>query len=360
VFEPDPLLGNGQPTGAISVGYPVNVFNGFPVSSLQFRSVAQDFRNPEVQEWNLAIQQELPGQMALEVGFLGNHQSHQLLQPDFNTCPLVFTTNSAITCQNLRPYPDIGSISGTATYGVGNYAALEASLQKRLTKGLQFQASYTYGHALSDTATTLSGSSGLGLPNPGDQQSEYSSASWDIRHNFTAAFNYDIPFGRGLQYGANLNKIVQTALGNWELNGILSLRTGQPYTLTANGCQEITGGCYPEIIAGSPNEAPSGGRNPSEWFNTANFAAPAPLTQGNTGLQTQTGPATRTLDFSVFKNFNFTETMAVQFRCEAINLANTPQFSLPGNTFGNSNFGIVTSSIAGTERHIQFQLRFQF
>ncbi len=60
-FQPDPLMGNGLATGAISVGYPLNVFNGFPVSSLQFRSVAQDFRNPMVQEWNLAVQQELPG-----------------------------------------------------------------------------------------------------------------------------------------------------------------------------------------------------------------------------------------------------------------------------------------------------------
>ncbi len=102
-FQPDPLMANGNPTGALTVGFPVNVFTGYPVSSLAFREVAQDFRNPMVQEWNLSVQHELPGQMALEVGFLGNHQSHQLYQPDPNTGPLVFTTNSAINGTSTRP-----------------------------------------------------------------------------------------------------------------------------------------------------------------------------------------------------------------------------------------------------------------
>ena len=239
-FQPDPLFANGAATGAISVGYPANVFTGFPVSSLQFRSVAQDFRNPLVQEWNLAIQHELPGQMALEVGYLGNHQAHQLLQPDPNACPTVFTTNSALSCQSLRPYPDLGSISGTATFGVGNYNALEASLQKRLTMGLQFQASYTYGHALANSGTTLSGSAGLYTPNWQNFDQAYTTASWDIRHNFVSSFNYELPFGRGKQYGANLNRVVQSALGNWQVNGILSLRTGQPFTLRSNACLEVT------------------------------------------------------------------------------------------------------------------------
>jgi len=164
-FEPDPFFANGNATGAISVGYPTNVFNGFPVSSLQFRSIAEDFDNGMVQEWNLAIQHEFPGAMALEVGYLGNHQSHQLLQPDPNACGNVYTTNPAITCASLRPYPDIGSISGTASFGFGNYDAMTVSLQKRMTNGLQFAAAYTWGHALADSGTTLSGSNGLNTLN---------------------------------------------------------------------------------------------------------------------------------------------------------------------------------------------------
>ncbi len=362
-FQPDPFFANGSPVGGVSVGYPTNVFTGFPVSSLQFRELAPDFRNPMVQEWNLAIQQELPGQMALELGYEGNHQSHQLLQPDFNACPNVFTTNPDITCNGLRLQPDIGSISGTATFGVGNYNALTASLQKRMSNGLQFQAAYTYGHALANTGTTLSGSQGLYNINPLNYNQAYTTASWDIRHNFTLAANYDIPFGRGKQYGANLNKFVSAALGNWQLNGILTLRTGVPYTIYGSGCQlesGAEGGCGVDLIAGSPNQAPPGGRTPSEYFNVANFGPAAALSQGNLGLQTNNGPPTKTIDFSIFKNFPITERWVVQFRAESFNIANTPQFNPPDSGLQDANFGKITSTQAGSERHIQFQLRLQF
>ncbi len=367
-FQPDPLFANGNPTGAISTGYPVNVFTGFPVSSLQFRSIAEDFDNPMVQEWNLAVQHELPGNMALEVGYEGNHQSHQLLQPDPNACPTVFTTNSAISCNSLRPYPDLGSISGTASFGFGNYNAMTASLTKRYSAGLTLQASYTYGHALADSGTTLSGSAGLYIPNGQNFNEGYTTASWDIRHNFVSSFDYEIPFGRGKQYGASLNRGLQTVLGNWQVNGILSLRTGQPFTLDSNACLAVSenGGCGPTLMSGSPNAAPSGGRTPDEWFNTANFVPLDALTtaqrlsQGNVGLQTNVGPPNRTLDFSVFKNFAFTERFMLQFRAEGFNVANTPQFSAPDTNQQDGNFGKITSTSAGSERHIQFSLRLQF
>jgi hypothetical protein len=315
-----------------------------------------------VQEWNLSIQQELPGQMALEVGYEGNHQSHQLLQPDPNACPNVFTTNSAITCNALRFSPEVGSVSGTATFGYGNYNAMTASLRKRLTAGLQFQAAYTYGHALANSGTTLAGSQNLGNINPLNYAANYTNASWDIRHNFTTAFNYEIPFGQGKQYGASLNKWVQTVAGNWQVNGILTLRTGVPYTVNASGCQLVSDGafCGAQLISGSANAAPPGGRTPSEWFNTANFGPPAPLSQGNVGLQTNYGPPTRTLDFSIFKNFNFTERWALQFRAEGTNVANTSQFNVPDSSLQDAKFGQITSTQPGSERHIQFQLRLQF
>ncbi|HLK17709.1 MAG TPA: TonB-dependent receptor [Bryobacteraceae bacterium] len=360
-FQPDPFFANGAAIGGISIGYPLTVFTTTPASSLQFREVANDFRNPMVQKWNFAIQRELPGQMALEVGYQGNHSSHQLLQPDFNTCPNFATTNPNINCNSLRLYPDIGSISGTASFGYGNYEALTAKLEKRLSRGLQFIASYTYGHALANSGTTLSGSNGLYTKDPANFASSYASASWDIRHNFTTGFTYQIPFGRGMTYGSNMNRVVDFVVGGWQANGILTLHTGQPYTLRANGCQGIFGGCSPDAVSGmNPNGAPSGGRSPNEWFNIAAVTAPGPLSEGNLGLQTNYGPPTRTLDFSLFKDFRFTERFVMQFRAESFNLANTPQFSVPDNTLGDANFGKVTSTFAGSERHIQFALRLQF
>lgn len=360
-FEPDPFFANGAATGGISIGYPLTVFTTTPASSLQFREVANDFRNPMVQKWNFAVQRELPGQMALEVGYQGNHSSHQLLQPDFNTCPNYATTDPNINCNSLRPYPDIGSISGTASFGFGNYEALTAKLEKRFSKGLQFISSYTYGHALADSGTTLSGSNGLYTKDPTNYATSYASASWDIRHTFVTGFTYQIPFGKGMAYGGNMNRVADILVGGWQTNGILTLHTGQPYTLRANGCQGIFGGCSPDIVAGAnPNAAPPGGRNPGEWFNTANIIAPGPLSEGTLGLQTNYAPPTRNLDFSIFKDFRFTERFIMQFRAESFNIANTPQFSVPDNTLGDANFGKVTSTLAGSERHIQFALRLQF
>jgi hypothetical protein len=360
-FLPNPLFANGAATGGVTIGYPTNVFTTLGVTSLQFREVANNFINPMVQKWNFAVQQELGGQMALEVGYQGNHQSHSLLQPDFNTCPNLGTLNTSINCNSLRPFPDIGSISGTSTFGFGNYHALTAQLNKRLSKGLQFTAAYTYGHAFANTGTTLSGSQGMYTKDPTNFATSYSSAAWDIRHNFTMGFNYDIPFGRGKAYGANMNRFVDLLAGGWQANGIATFHTGNPYTIRANGCQGVWSGCSPDIVPGAdPDEAPSGGRNPSQWFNTANFLAPTSLTQGNLGLQTNYGPATRTMDFSLFKNFAITERWRLEFRAETFNLANTAQYSVPDNTLGDSKFGQVTGTAVGSERHVQFQLRLQF
>ena len=362
-FLPDPFFANGGATGGVTIGYPTNVFTTLPVSSLQFREVANNFDNGMVQKWNFAVQQELAGQMALEVGYQGNHSSHGLLQPDFNTCPNFGTLNSSINCNSLRPYPDIGSISGTASFGFGNYNALVAQLNKRFSKGLQFTTAYTYGHALANTGTTLSGAQGLQTRDPKNYATSYANASWDIAHNFTSGVTYELPFGRGKQYGANMNKFVDAVAGGWQANTILTFHTGQPIGVTSNGCSGVWSYCSPVLLPGfSSNQAPPGGRTPSEWFNTAAFATPSSLGlfQGNLGNVTNYAPPTRNVDFSLFKDFAITERWKVEFRAETFNIGNTTQFSPPDSNVGDANFGKITSTAVGSERHIQFSLRLQF
>jgi hypothetical protein len=355
--------------GGVNGGYPINVF-ALP-APVSFRGVAVNFRNGMVHKWNVAIQRELPWQTALEVAYVGNHQAKQLFQPDPNACPN-FGTTAPITCNTLRPTPYIGGISGTASFGFGNYQGMTAKFEKRFSHGLSFLNSFTYGHAFANTGTTLSGSTGFGIIDPRNYSSSYASAAWDIRFNYVGSFVWDVPFGRGKQYGSNLNPVAGAILGNWQLNGILSLHTGQPYTLRWNGCQGVWNACRPDVVAGlNPQDAPANGRNPDQWFNTAGVSKAASLTGGNIGNNTMSAPATRTLDFSVFKDFPFTERLRLQFRAEALNLANTPQFSTPDvnmqdaaqfvdNKPVGGNFGKVTSTTPGSERHIQFSLRFVF
>jgi hypothetical protein len=382
---------NYFPNG-LTGGYPTNVFTlPAPVS---FRGVQNDFRNPLVHKWNVILQRELPGDMALELGYEGNHQSHQLILWNSDPCPNLGTrdTSGAFSCDNTRIVRGpagtaiIGSgLSMTSTFGYGNYAALSAKVEKRFSKGLQFLTSYVWSHALANSGTPLSGATNLGTPDPTNFASEYSSASWDIRHSFTTAFTYELPFGRGKQFGSSMNRISDIVAGNWQVNGILVLRTGQPYTVNGTNCLGNWGKCLPDLVSGQSADAtPSGGRAPgaaSFWFDPSAYQVAAqPIggtpTGGNLGLQSNTGPPTRTLDLSIFKDFRFTERMKLQFRAEAINVANTPIYNTPDASLGdaklaatsdgrpavngNGNFGKTLGANVGTERHIQFQLRLQF
>ena len=167
--------------------------------------------------------------------------------------------------------------------------------------------------------------------------------------------------------GSQMNRALDLALGNWHVNGLLTLRTGVAYGLTGS-CQGVWGRCEPDVVPGHvADEAPANGRTPDQWFDVTSYTIAAPLTGGNLGLQAHTGPPTKTLDFSLFKDFNVTERWKLQFRSEAFNLFNTPIFNIPGQNVvdsrllgGNGNFGKITSSIAGTERRLQFALRLSF
>ncbi len=362
--------------GGLTGGYPLSPFT-LP-AGISMRGVQPDFRSPLVQKWNLAVQRELPGNMALELGYEGNHSAHQLILWNADPCPNLGTTNSSISCASLQeiqpacPPPTCQSVgnglSTTSTFGIGNYNALTAKLEKRYSNGLQFVAAYTYSHALANSSTPLSGSSGFAPKDQTNYNTGYSSAAWDIRHNFTTGFNYDLPFGKGKTYLNTMNKFADGVLGGWTVNGLLTLRTGQPYTIRYNGCQGVWNECTASVVQGAnPNAAPAGGSTPNEWFNIANFTTPAPLTGGNLGLQSQVGPPNRTLDASIFKTFPITERFSMQFRAEAFNLGNTPQFNLPDNNLqdstllhGNGNFGRITSTLAQSERHLQFSLRLMF
>jgi hypothetical protein len=355
IFDVNPFF-----AGGMHGGFPINVFNlPAPVS---FRGVAVNFRNGMVHKWNAAVQYELPFQSAIEIAYVGNTQAKQLFQPDWNACHNEGTTDPTRQGCNtaIRPTPYIGGISGTASFGYGDYNGLTAKFEKRYSQGLQLLASYTYGAAYANTGTTLSGSTGFGIPDPRDYSTGYSKAAWNLDHNLTTSFSYDIPFGKSRAFGTNLPRAVDIIAGNWQVNGILTMHTGPPYTLRWNGCQGVWGACRPDIVGSDADIAPANGRTPEQWFDTSVVTRAAPLTGGNFPLQAMTAPPTRMLDFSIFKDFPITERWRIQFRAEATNITNTPQFSTPDHNLQNTNFGRITSTAAGSERHLQFQLRMQF
>lgn len=356
-FSPHPTLAGRR----FSDGYPTNIFT-LP-ANIGFRGVDQNFRNPLVQKWNFSIQQDLGWSSALEVSYIGSHGAKQLINWDPNTprnSPAIGAPQN-----DRRLYPELrGGIQQTSTFGMSNYHALAAKFEKRYSSGMTFTSSYTYGHALTNTGTPLSGSQGFALY---DIQCgfacEYSDAAWDIRHRWVTNFVYDLPFGRGRQFASGVSKFADLVVGGWQVNGILTFSTGQPFTFRSNQCQSSFNACRPDAVPGkSPMGEPSGGRNPDSWFDVTASQAPAPGTGGNIGPQTGRAPGIANMDLSIFKDFRFTERFRVQFRNEWLNLSNTPRYAVSsmGNTQGDANFGRISATLPGSSRYVQFALRFMF
>jgi len=341
--------------GGYTGGFPVNVFS-LP-AQLTFRHVALDYRTPLVQKWNVAIQRELPWQMVLEVAYTGNNQIHQNVSGTGNACPNLGTTNPNITCETLRPIPNIGWGLSIETYGFGNYNALTWKLEKRLSGGVTFISSYAWGKALTDAGSIMSG--GSTVLDPTDYAKNYARAGWDIRQSFTTGFTYQLPVGKGRALGATLSPALNAVVGGWGLYGLVSIRTGRAMTLGYNGCQGVWNACGPNIVAGmNANAAPPGGRSAAEWFNTAAVTFPTPLTGGDAGSNSISAPGNSTLDAALFKTFRMTERFNLEFRMEAFNAFNKTQLGLPDTNLQDSTFGMITSSSG--QRSVQFSLRLHF
>ena len=368
--------------GGFTGGYPISPFT--LNAGVSLRGVQQDFENPLVQKWNVIVQRELPDQMSIELGYEGNHQAHQVVLWNSDPYPNLGTFNTAINSASLQEIQpacstcqSIGNgLSMTSSFGFGNYSAASVKLEKRFSHGLQFLTSYVWSHALANSGTPLSGSSNLAPISQTNYATGYATASWDIRHSLTTSFNYDIPFGKGKQFGGNINHALDLVVGGWQANGVLTLRTGVPITLAGTACHGVWSRCEPDYApgySGNGNTAPSGGRTPNQWFNISDYVeaysnqAAGIATGGNVGLQTITGAPTKTMDFSLFKDFRVTERFALQFRGEAFNIGNFTVLNQPDVSLGdakiyggNGNFGVITSSASGTERHLQFSLKLRF
>lgn len=347
--------------GRFSDGFPVNMFS-LP-ASIEFRSLQPNFRNPLVQKWNFTVQHDLGWNSALEVSYIGSHGSRQLVLWNPNTPVNSPLPNAPVDPRRLWPFLR-GGIVMTSTFGYSNYHALAAKFEKRYSNGLSMVSSYTWGHALANSGTTLSGSSGFALYDiVCGFRCEYSNAAWDIRQRWVTSFSWDLPFGRGKRFGADLSRVADALIGGWQTNGILTFSTGQPFTFRSVNCVGSFNACRPDAVPGKdPMQAPPGGRSPDQWFDVTAVQNPAPGTGGNIGPQTGFGPGTRNLSFSVFKTFALTERYRLQLRNEWFNLSNTPLFQVGGlgNTQGTGNFGRLGSTVPGSNRSIQFALRFMF
>lgn len=198
-----------------------------------------------------------------------------------------------------RLYQGHGDISFTLPLDTSSYNALEARVEHRYSSGFSLLLSYTLSKTIDLGGESLIGD--LSLRNPQNVKAERSLSSGDMRHRFVTSALYDLPFGRDRHFAIG-NSVLNAIAGNWQLNGIVTLPSGQPFTPTLGTSTANTGAPRPDRRIGNGN-LPSDQRAVNKWFDKNAFTTPALYNFGNAGRNVLIGPGAANLDLSLFKSF---------------------------------------------------------
>jgi hypothetical protein len=263
--------------------------------------------------------------------------------------------------QSRAPYTYIAPTYYDRSVGVGNYNALQFSLDKRYNSGVGYQVSYTWSKAMDAGSDGWYGVEG-GVPtdpyNPRAYGS-YSVAGFDLTNILAVNTLYQIPVGAGKRFSTG-NRFVDYIVGNWQINNIFLAHSGLPYTVSISSDIANTGngGSYENMnLVGNPRLSQ---RSPAEWFNTAAYAVPAGYTYGDSGRNSLRQAASWNLDSSVFRNFPLGESRRFEFRAEAFNVMNNVIMGTPNSNFNDGlAFGTVNSTY-NAARELQLVGRFVF
>ena len=345
----------------LSDGFPLDTFER--PASINMKTAAENRETPLVHKWNAATQRQLGWGTMWEVSYVGSHGQHLLANwnPNFpvnDPRPNVSTRPRQIYTQVV---PQLGAIAEMANFGLSNYHGLATKLEKRFSSGLDFLASYTWSHGLSTLGQPLrsQGTSSTSR-NAGDIRESYANAPFDIRHRFVTSFLYELPFGRGRQFGSGWSRALDAVLGDWQVNGIVSLQTGFAASASATFNSGSFARIHPDLVAGrDPNDAPPGGRTPQQWWDADAVTDPTLGTWGSLDYMFLRRPGLYNLDLSLFKALPINERIRLVYRVEFLNAFNTPHFGLPGTEQGKASFGRINDT-ASDPRQIQMSLRLEF
>lgn len=363
-------------------GYPT----GLPNNVVLF--TPREARTAYIQNWQLSVQRELPGNMLLDVAYVGNHAVKLLLLADYNQARPLTAAELALPAAQRpaldarRPISGFRSISATLPAAYSNYHALQVKFERRFSKGLYVLNSFTWSKAIDNASQVLEEPGG----NEGRPQNLYNIAAdrgpgaYDQPFNNTTSFVWELPFGKGRAWLGSLPYALDAALGGWTLTGINTMASGQainfrytPAPVTANLPSFIGGVALRPNLVGNPL-LPSGERTIDRWFNTEALRLPTqdqPF--GNAGRNVGRGPSFYQFDLGLQKRFAMpfvNESSHLEFRAEFFNLLNKTNFGSPSgtatgivfNTDGTlrtaGGFGTIRS--ANPARQIQFALKFSF
>jgi hypothetical protein len=304
------------------------------------------FRNASLRSWNVNVQRQLGQDLAAMVGYFGSRGkdlriSRNINQPVNGVRPFPAVSPSS----PISPGASLGTITQVESTGFSSYHALWLSARKRLSRGLMFDASYTWSKSLD---TNSLNSSGFAVQDGYDIPNQYGLSDFDARHRFVVSATYELPFtAHALTRGWQLATIVQAQSGN-PVNIVTSNSTlnGVPNSVRP----DVIG---PIRIIGSVDQ----------WFDPSVFVAVNRF--GNLGRNVVIGPAFHNTDVSVIKNVTVAQRYRLQFRADIFDVFNHPNLGPPGNVVGSPTFGTISrtrlpTGEAGSSRQIQLAVKLSF
>jgi hypothetical protein len=326
-----------------------------------------NFQEPYTETFNLTMQYQFSKNDSIQLGYVGTLGRHLDTPSAANTESQIVPPGASYAA--YVPFPDFSPNSeDETTNAASNYNSMQLVYNRRLSHGLQVLANYTFAKCLTDQIVfggTLPLYRAEYLPGFG-VGADYQLCPTDVAQVVHASGMYELPVGKGRQFIAGANPLVQALVGGWAFNFIFTHQTGQPFTVPCPTKTTAFFGCNANLVPGVNKYA--GPHNQQQWLNPAAFANPpiASATQtsfavlGGEGEQAR-GPSYLDLDASLFKDFPIHEQTYLQFRAETFNLTNTPQFSTPGSlNFENATgFSKITSEV-GTSRKLQFALKLYY
>jgi hypothetical protein len=344
-FGTDLIFSQGLPA-------PPGVHPELPAQGSTRSAFQVNFRDAYARSYNLNVQRALGTNYLIEVAYVGTQGRNMMIKTDENQAPPTLGVSNADT---NRPFiavaPKLKTVGTASSTGTLDYNGFLLKFQRRFANNFSFLNSYTYGQAL-DLSSDNDGT--VTLTNIFDPQYNHGPADYDIKHTFVSSWVYELPWAHGKVYGG------------WQVNGIAYLRTGLPLTVTQTQNVLSTG------TGNRPNRTCDGSLSSptiDKWIDASCFTPPTDTTAtyGNAGRGILRGPGSVNFDMSLIKNTRFGH-VNTEFRIEAFNIFNHPQFANPNTTLGNAAFGTISAMLSSpscslcgtTERNVQLGFKVTF
>jgi len=335
-------------TPSLLLDNPFPVGSGSTPSGISITALPKSYKYPETHQWNLTLESQVRPDLVVRATYLGSEQEHATYLDPINTPP-----QAPGPVQPRRPVTAFGDIQLLNNGSTSNTQMLQLAAKRRFASGLSFEAQYAWTKQLNCFPN------GGSFSEPIDPQNIRYNRGNDPRirqQYFIANYVYDLPFGKGRQFLGKLSRPMQLLIGGWETTGIVTIASGQPFSVTFDSPVEGWYSSRADLV-GDPHVS-----NPSrsQWFNPAAFQLPAPYTYGNSGANFLFGPGFTNWDAAFMKNFGIRDKYNVQFRAEMFNTLNHPSFGTPASDVSApSTVGTITST-ASSARVVQFAGRFTF